>query len=307
MSFLSNISNAISGITTSIKSELGLTKTKLELAPQYKAVAAAIPSSSLATIEKIAQNPLKTAAVATFVTAPSATISTAKSIISSTANLVKNAYSSLAPTTKLAVTAAAVPVGLTVAKSSTLQKAIVNTPKSVNTLTTNVAGFIDQPSLASGKQIFSDNPVLASSLAGGAVLAAGYGASSLISNALNTAAVKENTKAMALSNNPISSAINQDTNKFDVKTADINAESALDVEKEKTKQLELQLKAQTEQLKYVAQQQPVTPTATAAATTTTKKKKATKKKAKKKTVKKKAKKKATKKKKPKSIKRKKKK
>lgn len=258
------------------------------------------------------------------VAAPLASVSATSNVVSKlltpvkkVASMATEAFKSLKPMTKLTVTAASVPVAMTVAKSSTLQKAIINTPSAVNKLTSNTASFIDDPSWQQAKKTFVDNPALVSVLGLSSVAALGYGTSGLISSALNTSAMRSNTAAqLASSSGNIPSALTTDpltpeTNRFDARINEKQTESALDVAKEQTEQLKLQLANDLAIAKLQAIPATVTPTAVATTPITTKKKTTKKKTTKKKaTKKKKAKKKATKKKtkkKTKTIKRKKKK
>jgi hypothetical protein len=126
-------------------------------------------------------------------------LSIAGSTAVSAGNLAKNVFTSLTPIKQVAVIAATPVVGLTVAKSSNLQKAILNTPAAVNKLTSDVASFADNPSLQTAKDIYEGNPFIVTAAGVAGAIALGSGVSNLMSNWAtnkNTKAMNENTQAM---------------------------------------------------------------------------------------------------------------
>jgi len=77
-------------------------------------------------------------------------------------------------------------------------EAVLTAPSSIANVGGNIANLIAEPSLASAKAIFTENPIAAGSLVGAGVVAAGVGGlavANTYSNYQNTEAIKENTKA----------------------------------------------------------------------------------------------------------------
>ncbi len=78
-------------------------------------------------------------------------------------------------------------------------KAIISTPSSLVNVGKNIGTLSANPSLENAKNIFTENPVVSSILAGGAVVAAGLGVAGLansVNTAINTSATKKNTQAV---------------------------------------------------------------------------------------------------------------
>jgi len=234
-----------------------------------------------------------------FASAPAAvdaTLAAASKAVTATKAAVSNAWSGLTLTQK-AKTAAVVSVGgLVAAKSTRVQKTITNAPSEINTFTSNLASFIDTPSVQSGQKVFAASPFISTTAAAGIVGAVGYGAGGLISTALNTSAVRRNTATNADIANYLNKAsstmpqtnelIRSATNKYDVELAELNAKTSL-------KLAELQLQSNALAAKQTTT--PAEPIAAVPTLATPIKKKTTKKKTKKKAKKKAKKKKAPKK------------
>ena len=116
-------------------------------------------------------------------------------IISSLSKSYTNAFATKPIKTTIGTVATGL-VGVTVAKSSTAKQAILKLPSSANTLTTNVAQFIDDPSTETGIKILEDNPVLSGALIGLGALSAGKGLISATTSLLNTSAIREQTNTI---------------------------------------------------------------------------------------------------------------
>jgi hypothetical protein len=217
-------------------------------------------------------------------------------ILKSAGNLVSKAFTSLKPTTQLALAAGGTTLGIAASKSPKLQKQLINAPASAVNFAGNLGTLYENPSMANAKTLAKENPIIAGGIALGTVGLVGLGTSSLVSNYLNTKAVKENTSVSSQWTETLNNAISggtisnlstdniptQATNKYDVKQAKTESESAYDIAK-------LQSETQIELAKIAATAQ-VAPVATPLATpvnTVTKKKTTKKKTAKKKTTKKK--------------------
>jgi len=89
--------------------------------------------------------------------------------------------------------------GLTILKSEKAKEQIVNLPSAIDTLTTDTAKLYDNPSPEGLKELAKEHPFAVGAVGAGAVGALGYGAFKIIpvvSNFLNTQAIKENTREM---------------------------------------------------------------------------------------------------------------
>jgi hypothetical protein len=113
--------------------------------------------------------------------------------------LTSSIATSLIPKTVVGkvATVAAVPIvaGAVISKPAESAKALISAPSSLSNFGGNVATLIADPSIENAKTVFKENPVISSTIVAGTVATVGLGAGSLISNALNTKAVKENTEA----------------------------------------------------------------------------------------------------------------
>lgn len=197
----------------------------------------------------------------------------------------KSGFSSLSGTGKAVVVGGAIAGASAIATNPKLIGSVAEAPKNLSSFASNVTNFASNPSVLSAKEVFSDNPFLTTGAVVGATYIVGKGTSSIISTALNTSAIKENTKATEQILNNTSS-----DNKFTTKIADIEQETQLklaemqnntllEIEKEKTKQLEYSSK---QNVAVATNSELITPqalTPTKAKATAKKKKKTTKKKA----------------------------
>lgn len=135
-----------------------------------------------------ASHPFATAAIATAVVAPTTTVNAIKEV-------AKGAVSSFvaAPVaTKAAVVIAAPIATSAVLQSPKLQKAIVNAPKSLANVGSNVGNLIENPSIENAKKLVTENPIIAGGAALAGIAAVGGG----LGLAANTVAMMGNTKAM---------------------------------------------------------------------------------------------------------------
>jgi hypothetical protein len=237
MSFLSNLSNAwetTKAAAANVASNLtfGLIKSQ--------PIQANVSNPTLKKgLEFLANQPATVAGIATVIANPTASLSVAKSVASSTVKFAQTTFNSLNPLTKIGVIASTpIAVGA-FSSSSTLRKGAVSLPSSLVQFGTNIGSFADKPSMSSATDIFKANPVLTSAVGLATVGVAGYGASSLVSNYLNTKAVKENTASMLTANTPIVATALDSTNKYDVKVAEINAKASEVLAKQETKQTEM--------------------------------------------------------------------
>jgi len=242
-----------------------------------------------------AEKPAVVAGVVATAANPSGALAFAKAAASSVSKGIKSITSSLSPMQKLGYGAAATIVIPTVAKSATARKALSNAPQALGTFSTNAAQFIDNPSLGSAKTLVTQSPLISGGLAAAGLGIVGVGGAGLVSNYLNTSAVKKNTAATLAVQQPVISQMTESplvaTNKYDVKVAEAQANAIEAQYKAQLKGiqdtndaqlaiLKAQNKAQEDQLRAAAAISPAAaPISTKKAT---KKKKTTKKKAKKK-------------------------
>jgi len=108
-----------------------------------------------------------------------------------------NAAKSLVPaTTKGKIIAAAV---VPVVASAVYQKPslALSVPKDVLTFQSDAGKLLADPSLSAAKDLVVNSPVISSLVGAGAVTAIGLGGASVVSNIVNTQAVKQNTREMA--------------------------------------------------------------------------------------------------------------
>jgi len=254
-------------------------------------------------------------AVVTAISGPTA-ISKAPTIAKSGVSLVKAAVQTAKPTTKLALLAASVPTAGLLVNSSKARKAVVTAPAELYNFGSNLGKVVDNPSLSTAKELFTENPLIAGGTAAAGGLLLGKGIFSAATSIASTQALQKNTEAISeksLGSGIVDTIQQGQSNKYD-----------LNLVQEQTKQLKLQLesqekiaKMQIEAAEKSAKSLPTnSPTAAAvaepplvsspaAAAPTIAKKKTTKKKKKKKATKKKKKTTKKKKKKAKTIKRKK--
>lgn len=120
----------------------------------------------------------------------------------------------------LGIAAAKTPVGSTVVKAAAAKplqttlvagtsivagSALLTSPKLLGKVSTipsglvnvgsNIGKLAETPSVSNATQIFKENPIITSALIAGVALTGGAAASGLISSAINTRAIRENTKA----------------------------------------------------------------------------------------------------------------
>ena len=94
--------------------------------------------------------------------------------------------------------AAAVPIvaGAVISKPLETTKAVVEAPANLANLGGNIAELVAEPSLEKAKDIFKENPVLATTAAVATVAAVGLTTAGVVSSVLNTQAVKAQTQAL---------------------------------------------------------------------------------------------------------------
>lgn len=108
----------------------------------------------------------------------------------------------------------------------------------------DLGAFAANPSKETGKELITTHPVASGITAAGLISVVGLKGASIISNVMNTQAIKENTqKAATLINQGAYSPAPISTNKDAVELAKIAAENNLALAKEQTKQAELAAKA----------------------------------------------------------------
>jgi hypothetical protein len=240
----------------------------------------------------VAEKPAIVAAAGAIAANPASAVAFARVAASSGIKTIKSVSSSLSPLQKLGFTAAAIIAVPTVAKSATAKKALSNLPSALGTFTTDAANVVDNPSMASAKTLITNNPLISAGIAAGTLGIIGLGTSGIVSNIINTSAVRKNTQA-TLAQSPIVSQLTESglvaTNKYDVKVAEAQGaaleaqykaqlKGIQDTNDANLSALKSQNEALSKQMQIAGETSPVTPA---------KKKKAPKKK--KKTVKKKAK------------------
>lgn len=286
----------LSSLISDVKQGLGFTESKLT----YKSTGETVNAPW------DARTGLK-AILAPLATVPAVASLAGKAVVSgvtTAATTVKTAFSTLKPTTKVLTVAAAVPATGFITSSKKAQEGLLNLPSASFNFGSNVGQFIDNPSISSATTIAKENPLITGAVVGGSALALGYAGKTLVSSYLISESAQDLKKAAGntlnstnVSGNPISGT---DSNRFDARINEKQTELALDLEKEKTKQLEMQLKANEKLASLnpsVTKEEIPQAVVSSPVKKKTTKKKAKKKKAKKKTTKKKAKKKTTKKKK----------
>jgi hypothetical protein len=177
------------------------------------------------------------------------------------------------------VTAAAIPIvtGIVASAPTKSFNAVSSVPRNLANFGSNVGNVIQNPSISSVTTLVKENPIISAGVALAGVGAAGYGLSGIVSNVLNTEAVKKNTAATLASAN--NSSIQVDPSKTDYTAAEL--QQIID---QRIKESTPKAAANVVTPPIVS---PVTPTAIVKKTTKKKKKATSKKKKKKKTTKKK--------------------
>lgn len=161
------------------------------------------PFSSVKPVANVSNPTLKTVleTVAAHPYATAAFVATPVSIIKSpaVATVAKTAATSLIPKTIIGkvATTAAIPIAVGVISKKPVEsaKALISAPSNLANFGGNTANLISNPSVDNLKTLFKENPVISTSVVAGAVAVAGLGTAGLVSNYLNTQAVKENTAA----------------------------------------------------------------------------------------------------------------
>jgi len=99
---------------------------------------------------------------------------------------------------KIAVVAA-IPISIGVLSSSEKARtAVIDAPSSLANFGSNVGALIENPNLDNLKTTIKDNPVISSGIVAGTAAIVGFAGANLISNAVNTEAIKKNTEATLL-------------------------------------------------------------------------------------------------------------
>ena len=134
--------------------------------------------------QAIAQNPLTSAGIlAAGASAP------VRGAISST-------ISGLSTGTKIAgIAAVPIAAGIVAANPGGTISAAIGTPSALINVGKNVGTFAAHPTLQNAENIVKQNPIISGAIAAVGITTIGLGTSSIISNALNTSAVKKNTEA----------------------------------------------------------------------------------------------------------------
>lgn len=120
------------------------------------------------------------------------TAAKAGTLVPSVVNAVKNLVPS---TTKGKLIAAAV---VPIAASAVIEKPslALSVPKDVLNFQSDAGKLLANPSLSAAKELVTESPVISSLVAAGGVAAVGLGTASIVSNVVNTQAVKRNTEEM---------------------------------------------------------------------------------------------------------------
>jgi len=124
-----------------------------------------------------------------------ATASKAGTLASSTASVAK----SLIPksTVGKVVASVSIPVvaGVAVANPKQTGKALIEAPQNLANVGLNLGKVGADPSLENLSTLYKENPIITGALTAGGVIVAGKAVSGVVSSALNTSAIRQNTKA----------------------------------------------------------------------------------------------------------------